>query len=77
MNLDSRLLIDDIVLKDVGESISNAEMDLQMLLLCNGEERSLYQWKHLLTSCTPRLRFVQVWSAPGEQQSIVEAALGA
>ena len=42
MDVSSRLLIDEIVLKSVGESVSSAEMDMLMLLLCNRGERSLY-----------------------------------
>ena len=77
MDSTSRLLIDDIVLKNVGESISKVEMDMLMLVLCSGIERSLSQWKKLLASCTPSLRIVHIWDAPGEEQSIVEAALEA
>lgn len=75
MDLNSRLLIDEIVLENTGESIAEAEMDMLMLLLCNGIERSRYQWEKLLSSCTPSWRVVQFWNAPGELQSIVEAAL--
>ena len=75
MDVNSRLLIDEIVLEDVGESIGRVEMDILMLLLCNGGERSLRQWEGLLASATPSLRILKVWNAPGEQQSIIEAAL--
>ena len=75
MGTGSRLLIDEIVLENVGESIASAQMDILMFLLCNGMERSLSQWEKLLASTTPSLRIIKVWGAPGERQSIIEAAL--
>ena len=75
MDVNSKLLIDEIILKSVGESVSAAEMDMLMFLLCDGGERSLAQWEQLLAAAKPRLRIVKVWDAPGEQQSIIEAIL--
>ena len=59
MDLNSRLLIDDIILENVEGSVENVEMDMLMLLLCRGIERSLYQWKNLLSSVAPSLRTIK------------------
>lgn len=56
MDLNSRLLIDDIILENVEGSVEDVEMDMLMLLFCRGIERSLYQWKNLLSSVAPSLR---------------------
>lgn len=59
MDLNSRLLIDDIILGNVEGSVENVQMDVLMLLLCRGIERSLYQWKNLLSSVAPSLRTIK------------------
>ena len=71
----SRLIIDDMVLADVGERLTGAEMDLLMMLLPSGLERSLAQWESLLASTEPPLEIEKVWSRPEEYQSVMEVRL--
>lgn len=71
----SRLLIDDMVLADVGERLTGAEMDLLMMLLPSGLERSLGQWERLLASVEPPLEIEKVWSPSEEYQAVIECRL--
>lgn len=75
MNKGSRLLINEMVLADIGETANRVTMDVLMLLISNGMERTLTQWRSLLESVRPGLKIVKIWSAPGDQQSVIEAAL--
>ena len=45
ITFESRLLIDDIVLADTGETVVRAAQDIQMLLLCDGQARVLASGK--------------------------------
>ncbi|KAA8646777.1 hypothetical protein EYZ11_009646 [Aspergillus tanneri] len=71
----SRLLINEMVLADTHETLVRADMDMLMLFLCNGMERTRTQWSELLAKVEPPLKLNQVWSAPGDQQSVIEASL--
>ncbi|KKA24025.1 O-methyltransferase family protein [Rasamsonia emersonii CBS 393.64] len=71
----SRLLINEIVLADTNETLVRADMDMLMLFLSNGMERTYTQWKELLARVEPPLRLVEVWSVPVDQQSVIEACL--
>lgn len=72
----SVLLIEDLVLKDSGESVNSAQMDLLMMLLLGGAERSRKQFHSLLASVSPPLEIVEVWRAEGgDNQSVVEVKL--
>ena len=68
----STLLIEDLVLKDQGETDTNAEMDLLMMLLFDGKERTLQQWQSMLSKVSPPVSLVKVWSAENERQAILE-----
>ena len=71
----SVLLIDEILLSDAGESQSNAEMDILMMLLFGAQERTFTQWQALLEQVKPPLRIVHVWRSKHESQAVVEAVL--
>lgn len=71
----SRLLINEMVLADTDETLVRADMDMLMLFLSNGMERTKTQWKELLAKVEPPLKLVEVWSVPGDQQSVIEACL--
>ncbi|KAJ5656088.1 hypothetical protein N7507_008038 [Penicillium longicatenatum] len=71
----SRLLINEIVLSDTNESLVRCDMDMLMLYLCNGMERTKTQWAGLLAKAEPPLELVDVWSVPEDQQSVIEARL--
>ncbi|KAL4888992.1 S-adenosyl-L-methionine-dependent methyltransferase [Aspergillus ambiguus] len=71
----SRLLINGIVLLDTNESLLKCDMDMLMLYLCNGMERTKTQWEELLAKAEPALKLVNVWSVQEDQQSVIEARL--
>ena len=71
----STVLINDVVLGDTDERLRRADMDMLMLFLTNGMERTLTQWTDLLASVSPPLKLVKIWSALGDQQSVIEAVL--
>ncbi|KAJ5689653.1 O-methyltransferase family protein [Penicillium macrosclerotiorum] len=75
MGSNSRLLINEIVLADTEESLVRADMDMLMLFLSNGMERTKTQWADLLARVEPPLKIVKIWSVPGDQQSVIEACL--
>lgn len=75
MRSDSRLLINEIVLQDTNESLLKCDMDMLMLYLCNGMERTKTQWEELLAQAQPPLKLVKVWSVQPDQQSVIEAHL--
>lgn len=60
MTSQSRLLINEMVLSDTEESLLRAEMDMLMLFLCNGMERTKTQWAELLSKAEPPLKIVDV-----------------
>jgi len=67
----SRILIDDLVLPNVGTDGVEAASDIVMMLFVSGIERTLRQWVKLLTSVG--LELVKVWSVETSAESIVEA----
>lgn len=75
MTSHSRLLINEMVLSDTNESLRRAEMDMLMLFLCNGMERTKLQWEELLGKVEPPLKIVGVWSVEGDEQSVIELCL--
>ena len=75
MSTHSRLIINDIVLADTSEAADRANMDILMLFISNGLERSASQWTGLLSTVDPPLEIVKIWTIAGDPQSVVEARL--
>lgn len=73
MNSTSSILIDDWVLPDYEAPIQGVSVDIMMMLLHAGLERSLSQWHKLLDSIG--LRIVKVWPSKGFRESVIEAKL--
>lgn len=69
----SILVIEDIVLMDSHETQLNAEMDILMMLLFGGRERTSKHWQELLMSVSPPLEIINVWRAHNEFQAVIEA----
>lgn len=68
----SRLLIHEWVLPDTGASVRGAELDLLMMSLLTGMERSEGQWRRLLARAG--LEVVRIWGGEdGESESVIEA----
>jgi len=70
----SKLLINDFVLPDVDVPLHPALMDLMMLSLCSGVERSEKQWRALLDSIG--LEITKIWRTDGVE-AVIEAMLKA
>jgi len=78
MDSSSRILIDEgIVDERMGPEGNKMTItvDLQMLVMCNGKERTEAQWAALLKSANERLVIEKVWRAKRNDSGIVEARL--
>ena len=71
----SRLLINEMILADLNESMIRSNMDMLMLFFTNGMERTKTQWNELLATVEPPLTMLQVYSAQGDQQCVIETCL--
>lgn len=67
----SKVLINDWCLPDVGAPIFPTLLDINMLAICNGIERTEGQWRGLLDSVG--LEIVKVWSINNETEALIEA----
>ncbi|KAI4224907.1 MAG: hypothetical protein L6R36_004307 [Xanthoria steineri] len=69
----SKLLISELVLPDADTALFPATLDIQMMGLHAGMERSEKQWRTLLDSAG--LEIVKVWQAVKGGEAVIEAAL--
>ncbi len=69
----SKLLINDMVLPDVGASMFPAAMDVSMMTLLTGMERTRTQWHELLDSVG--LKINGIWTLVEGGESVIETAL--
>ena len=69
----STLLIYDYVVPEVEASVRAAAMDLQMMVLFGGMERTEIQWRAILQASG--LDLVRVWSLVGASEFVIEAQL--
>ena len=60
---------------DMKETLVRADLDMMMFLLFNGMERTKAQWEDLLAKTDPPLKIIKVWSALGDEQSVIETCL--
>lgn len=67
----SRILIVDFVLSDTEASLMQAALDIQMMSIGAGVERSERQWRELLDSVG--LEIAGIWSQSSGMESIIEA----
>jgi len=70
----SRLLINDLVLPDAGSDLHPALLDIMMMSLCSGMERTEKQWRGLLDSVG--LEIVKVWTSEATE-AVIEAKVKA
>lgn len=70
----SRLLINEFVLPDTDCDLHPALLDIMMMTLACGVERTERQWRGLLESVG--LEIVKIWSSPGVE-SVIETKLKA
>lgn len=69
----SRIIIVDHVLSDIKASLIQTSMDIQMMSIGAGMERSLQQWKQLLAEAGLEIRGIW-WGEPG-LESVIEAGV--
>ncbi|KAJ5160928.1 uncharacterized protein N7482_007932 [Penicillium canariense] len=67
----SRILIVDFVLPDTDESLLPASLDIQMMSIGAGVERSESQWRDLLQSVG--LEITGIWNHSPSSESVIEA----
>jgi hypothetical protein len=70
----SRLLINDLVLSDTGPDLLPSLLDIMMMSMASGMERTEKQWRALLSSIG--LEVVEIWTSDGTE-SVIEAKLKA
>lgn len=69
----SRVLINEFVLSDLGSPLQPAMMDINMMALLSGMERTKSHWSALLRSVG--LKIVKIWGLGPETESLIEAVL--
>lgn len=69
----SKLLINEWVLPDTNVPLYPAALDITMMVLLSGIERTETQWKELLSSVG--LKIVKFWSVGPEDEGLIEAML--
>ena len=70
----SKILLSEAILPDTGCSLLGAGLDIQMMGMHAGMERTMAQWKSLLEG--EGFRIVKFWTAPGGiGEGVVEAEL--
>lgn len=68
----SKLLIADIILPDKGATLRQTGLDIGMLVLHSGMQRSEKQWQEMISLVSPPLKIVKFWHPPGDGAGIVE-----
>lgn len=73
MDENSRLLINEFVLPNTGAGQLQASLDIMMMMLVSGLERTEMQWRDLLDSVG--LEVVRIWSIMPEVEAVIETKL--
>jgi hypothetical protein len=73
MNADSRLLINEFVLPNTGVTQLPASLDIMMMTMVSGLERTESQWRALLASVG--LEVVRIWTVIPEAEAVIETRL--
>ncbi|CAG8953953.1 hypothetical protein HYFRA_00010914 [Hymenoscyphus fraxineus] len=66
----SKILLNEYVLRDYGCPMPPAMMDINMLTLCSGMERTERQWRGLIERAN--LKIVNIWRPDGDSEGIIE-----
>jgi hypothetical protein len=69
----SKLLLNEYVLRDYGCSLAPAMMDINMLTLCSGMERTEKQWRELIHQAG--LTIMKIWRPESDTEAIIEIQL--
>ena len=69
----SKLLISNIIMKEDQPPSRQLDMDITMLVLSGGSQRTEGEWTKLLNPVG--FRVVKFWLPPGDQNGVIEAKL--
>ena len=69
----SKILLNELVIPDIGCGIIAAQVDITMMACVASEERSERQWQDLLGSVG--LKIEKIWTDVPEAESIIELVL--
>ena len=69
----SKILLNELVIPDIGCGIIAAQVDITMMACVASEERSERQWQDLLGSVG--LKIEKIWTDVPEAESIIEVIL--
>jgi len=69
----SKILVVDFVLPDVGAPLAPSLLDINMLALLNGMERTEGQWRDLFGSVG--LEIVKIWDKDKDKEAVIEVQL--
>ena len=69
----SKLVLGEYCLPNMGAPLFAAGLDLSMMILHSGMERSEKQWRALLEEVG--LEIIGIWPPPGNGDAIIEAVL--
>ena len=69
----SKILLNELVIPDIGCGIIAAQMDMTMMACAASEERSESQWQNILGSVG--LKIEKIWTNVPEAESIIESVL--
>jgi hypothetical protein len=72
MDAHSRIIIVDFVLPDTDTPLLQASLDIQMLSIGSGAERSKRQWIEMLQAAGLEIR--GIWSGSPGMESVIEVA---
>ncbi|EPE28348.1 S-adenosyl-L-methionine-dependent methyltransferase [Glarea lozoyensis ATCC 20868] len=70
----SKILLNEYVLKDAGCGMAPAMMDINMLTLCAGMERTEKQWRELVGRAG--LVISRIWRPEGDTEAVIEIEVG-
>jgi demethylsterigmatocystin 6-O-methyltransferase len=74
MAADSRILVDEIVIPDMGAHFEATMQDLAMMNMCAGKERSKQQWLSLVDRAGLRIEEIHTY-IPSTYTSVLVLAL--
>ena len=69
----SQILLNELILPDKGCPLFQAGMDLNMMAMHAGMERTQKQWVELLDSAG--FEITKFWLAPGDGEGVIEVVL--
>ena len=69
----SKILINDMVVPDIGAGIVACQLDIVMMAMLSAKERTESQWRTLLDSAGYKI--LKIWTGDEMTESVIEAIL--